>query len=183
MYSALDLVYIFCSGGGGEGCEDCEGLVVWPDCWLQCRARTGPVSNYDDTATLWALRKWTRFIFRSVMEIAASHHTDPDNDPARYRYKEIPGILLAFYNSFELHQQALLNCSNFQPSEISIQWGGRKVRGRRGEVLTRSGRKEEALLVSLLCRTMQGNTISAWSNINRFGPRGEDNAGKSSHWE
>ena len=30
------------------------------------------------------------------MEIAASHHTDPDNDQARYRYKEIPGILLAF---------------------------------------------------------------------------------------
>ena len=36
---------------------------------------------------------------------------------------------------------------------------------RRVSVLTRSGRKEEeeeeALLVSLLCRTMQGNTISA----------------------
>ena len=78
------------------------GVLVAMQSWDWLR-----VSNYDDTATLWALRKWTRFIFRSVMEIAASHHTDPDNDPARYRYKEIPGILLAFI----IH----LSCTNKPP--------------------------------------------------------------------
>ena len=57
------------------------------------------------------------------MEIAASHHTDPDNDQARYRYKEIPGILLAFiiHLSCTNHQQTLLNCPDFQPQEITIQ--------------------------------------------------------------
>ena len=45
------------------------------------------------------------------MEIAASHHTDPDNDQARYRYKEIPGILLAFI----IH----LSCTN-KPSSTAL---------------------------------------------------------------
>ena len=162
------------------------------ECWLQCRARTGWVSNYDDTATLSALRKWTRFIFRSVMESAGSHHTDPDNDQARYRYKEIPGILLAFIIHLSCSRPAGQQSSNKpsstalisspQKSAYNALFGG--TGEERREVLTRKVREEEeeeALLVSLLCRIMPANTISAWSDINPFRPWGEDNASESSH--
>ena len=116
MYSKC----IYC--GWWWGLWGCEGLVLSRECWLQWLALTASVSNYDDTATLWALRKWTRFILRSVMEMAASHHTDPDNDQARYRYKEIPGILLAFIIHLSCSHQAATN----KPSSTALISSPRK---------------------------------------------------------
>ena len=105
------------------------------------------------------------------MESAGSHHTDPDNDQARYRYKEIPGILLAFIIHLSCSRPAghttnkpssTALVSSLKKSAYNALFGG--TGEERREVLTRKVREEEeeeALLVSLLCRIMPANTISA----------------------